>query len=178
MPHKTDSGGVIVGIRTADEARAAFKKIVRSVSLHCPGAAIDGVEIQEMVPEGIEILLGVTTDNQLGPMLTVGLGGVLTELLRDVSMRPVPVSRAEARRMLQELRGGALLEGFRGSGPADVEALLDAILGVSTMADLYRASSPEIDVNPLIVGLEGEGVIAVDTLVQLDGNPLEQKSFG
>jgi acyl-CoA synthetase (NDP forming) len=176
--HKTDSGGVRIGIDTADGARDAFESIIDSVSSHHPRAAIDGVEVQEMAPEGIEMLLGVTSDDQLGPILTVGLGGVMTEVLRDVSMRTVPVSRVEVRKMLEELRGSALLRGFRGSPPADVEALVDAILGLSALADTYRSSNPEIDLNPVIVGQIGGGVTAVDAVVQLDGVLLDQRQWG
>jgi len=175
--HKTEAGGVRVGVETAADAREAFNAIIASVSSKCLDAAIEGVEVQEMVASGIEILLGVSTDEQLGPILTVGLGGVMTEVLRDVSMRPVPVSRAEARCMLAELRGFALLEGFRGAPPADIGALLDAILGLSALADAYRASAPEIDVNPVIVGPVGHGVTAVDAVVHLDGMLLEQRRF-
>ena len=85
----------------------------------------------------------MSTDDQLGPILTVGLGGVLTEVLRDVAQRPVPVSRAEARRMLKELRSGWVLDGFRGRPPADVDALLDTMLGLSALADAWRDRKPK-----------------------------------
>ena len=117
IAHKTEAGGVALGIASADEARDAFDRIVASARAHQPGATIDGVEVQEMIPEGVEMLLGLSTDDQLGPVLTVGLGGVLTEVLGDVAQRPVPVSRAEARRMLKELRGARVLDGFRGRPP-------------------------------------------------------------
>ena len=117
IPHKTEAGGVRLGVAGGDAARAAFEEVVAHGRAYAPAARIDGVEIQEMVPEGVEILLGVSTDDQLGPILTVGLGGVLTEVLRDVAQRPVPVSRAEARRMLAELRSGWVLDGFRGRPP-------------------------------------------------------------
>jgi hypothetical protein len=93
---------------------------------------------------------------------------VLTEVLRDVAQRPVPVSRAEARQMLAELRGGWVLEGFRGRPAADVEALLDAMLGLSALADAWRDRRPEIDLNPVVVLERGQGAVAVDALVQLD----------
>jgi acyl-CoA synthetase (NDP forming) len=161
--HKTDCGGVRIGIDSADEAWEAFESIIDSVSSIRPGASIEGVEVQQMAPKGVEMLLGVTTDEQLGPILTVGLGGVMTEVFRDVSIRTVPVSRAEVRQMLEELRGFTLLEGFRGEPPADIETLIDAILGLSVLADVYRTSTPEIDLNPVIVGPVGRGVVSPPT---------------
>jgi acyl-CoA synthetase (NDP forming) len=166
IPHKTEAGGVRLGVG-GDAACAAFEEIVAHARAYAPTARIDGVEIQEMVPEGVEILLGVSTDDQLGPILTVGLGGVLTEVLRDVVQRPVPVSRAEARRMLAELRGGWVLEGVRGRPAADVDALLDTMLGLSALADAWRDREPEIDLNPVVVLERGRGAVAVDALVQL-----------
>jgi acetate---CoA ligase (ADP-forming) len=168
IPHKTEAGGVRLGVAGGDAARAAFGEIVAHARAYAPAARIDGVEIQEMVPDGVEILLGVSTDDQLGPILTVGLGGVLTEALRDVVQRPVPVSRAEARRMLAELRSGWVLEGFRGRPAADVDALLDTMLGLSAVADAWRDRKPEIDLNPVVVLERGRGAVAVDALVQLN----------
>jgi acetate---CoA ligase (ADP-forming) len=168
IPHKTEAGGVRLGVAGGDAARAAFAAIVASAGRYAPAARIDGVEIQEMVPNGVEILLGVSTDDQLGPILTVGLGGVLTEVLRDVAQRPAPVSRAEARQMLAELRGGRMLEGVRGRPAADVDALLDTMLGLSALADAWRDRKPEIDLNPVVVLERGRGAVAVDALVQLN----------
>jgi acetyltransferase len=170
IPHKTEAGGVRLGVG-ADAARAAFEEIIAHSRAYAPTARIDGVEIQEMVPDGVEILLGVSTDDQLGPILTVGLGGVLTEVLRDVVQRPVPVSRAEARRMLAELRSGWVLDGVRGRPAADVDALLDAMLGLSALADAWRDRQPEIDINPVVVLERGRGAVAVDALVQLSPTP-------
>jgi acyl-CoA synthetase (NDP forming) len=168
IPHKTEAGGVRLGVVGGDAARASFEAILASARGYAPTARIDGVEIQEMVPDGVEILLGVSTDDQLGPILMVGLGGVLTEVLRDVVQRPVPVSRAEARQMLAELRGSRVLEGFRGRPAADVDALLDTMLGLSGLADAWRDRKPEIDLNPVVVLECGRGAVAVDALVQLN----------
>lgn len=168
IPHKTEAGGVRLGVADGQEASAAFEEIVANARAYAPAARIDGVEIQEMAPEGVEILLGVSTDDQLGPILTVGLGGVLTEVLRDVVQRPVPVSRAEARRMLAELRSSWVLEGFRGQPAADVDALLDTMLGLSAVADAWRDRKPEIDLNPVVVLGRGRGAVAVDALIQLN----------
>lgn len=167
IAHKTEAGGVALGISGAEEGRAAFERIVAAARAYQPDATIDGVEVQEMIPRGVEILLGLTTDEQLGPVLTVGLGGVMTEILRDVVQRPVPISRAEARRMLSELRGSKILQGFRGGPPADVEALLDTMLGLSALGAAWRDRRPEIDLNPVIVLEQGRGVVAADVLVDL-----------
>jgi acetyltransferase len=162
---------VRLGIAGADAAGRAFEEIVANARARSPAALIDGVEVQEMIPEGVEILLGLSTDDQLGPILTVGLGGVMTEVLRDVSQRPVPVSRAEARRMLAELRGARVLKGFRGRPPADVEALLDTMLGLSALGVAWRELNPEVDLNPVVVLERGKGAFAVDALVQLRPGP-------
>jgi acetate---CoA ligase (ADP-forming) len=167
IAHKTEAGGVALGVASAGEAREAFDRIVARARAYRPGATIDGVEVQEMIPDGVEMLVGLSTDDQLGPVLTVGLGGVLTEVLRDVAQRPVPVSRAEARRMLKELRGATVLDGFRGRPPADVEALIETMLGLSALGEAWRDLRPEVDLNPVIVGAAGEGAVAVDALVNL-----------
>ena len=166
IPHKTEAGGVRVGV-AADEVAATFDHIMRTGAAYAPGAHILGVEVQELVPPGVEMLVGVTTDDQLGPMVMVGMGGVLAEVLDDVAMRPAPVSRADVEEMVAELRGAPMLGGVRGRPPADVAAFVDLVLSVSALADAVRARDPEIDVNPVVVLPEGSGAVAVDHLVHL-----------
>jgi acyl-CoA synthetase (NDP forming) len=165
VAHKTEVDGVRLGIQASDAAQV-FDEILAAVSLRAPGATIMGVEVQEMVGAGTEVLLGVSTDDQLGPVVTIGLGGIFAELLGDVVQRPVPVSRGEARRMISELGAARIFEGFRGRPPGDVDALVDSILGLSALAYAWREMRPEIDLNPVVVQPKGEGVITVDTLVR------------
>jgi acetate---CoA ligase (ADP-forming) len=166
VPHKTEAGGVVLGLSGAAEVEAAFERVLESVAAAVPGARIEGVEVQEMVEGGVETLLGVYTDEQLGPILTVGLGGIFTEVLGDVAVRPVPITRGDAEAMLDELRGRGVLEGARGRPPADREALVDAMLRLSALADSLRDLGPEIDLNPVLVLPAGRGAVAVDWLFE------------
>ena len=166
ITHKTEAGGVRLAV-DADAAAQAYEEIIDSANAFDPTAVIDGVEVQEMVPAGVEMLLGVTSDDQLGPILTVGLGGVFTEVLNDIAMRPVPISRLDAEAMLSELKGVAVLGQFRGRPAVDREALIEAMLGLSTFADLTRDRHPEIELNPLVVGTNGQGALAVDLVMSM-----------
>ena len=122
---------------------------------------MNGFLVQEMV-DGLEMLIGVREDADFGPLMVVGLGGIFVELFRDVSLRLAPVDEVEARTMLSELRGADALKGFRGQAPRDVEALVKAIVALSTFYLKNRGWLTEIEINPLIVLAEGKGVRAVD----------------
>jgi len=165
IPHKTEAGGVILDVLTADDALTAYREIIASGRRYSPTAVIDGVEIQNMVEKGVEVIIGISTDDQLGPILSVGLGGVLTEVLHDYSQRPLPVSRADAQDMLSELRGSELFKNFRGRPGADTNALIETMLGVAAFAHAYRDRKPELDLNPVIVLPVGRGAVAVDSLL-------------
>lgn len=171
IPHKTEAGGVRLGIATEQQLRTAFEAIMASAARHTPGARLDGILVQEMLTEGVEAILGVTNDPQFGPAIMFGLGGVFAEVLRDVSFRIAPVARCEAMDMVREIRGYAILDGARGKPLADVEALVDAIERLSALAITNRDRIDEIDVNPLIVLPKGRGVCAADALVRLRRAP-------
>jgi acyl-CoA synthetase (NDP forming) len=162
LTHKTEAGGVRLGLEGADAVAAAFDDIVHAVHSGPGHPKVESVLVQPMVPDGVEILVGVHTDPQLGPMLTVGFGGVLTELFDDVAHRMVPVSRTAAHEMVGELRCAPLLRGFRGLPVRDEDALVDVILRVSWAAHLLRAAGPELELNPIKVLDRGRGAIAVD----------------
>ena len=166
ISHKTEVGGVRLNVSTTDQARAAYEEILAESRRNMPDAVIDGIEVQQMVAPGLEILLGVTTDEQLGPIITVGLGGVFTELIQDVAQRPVPISRLDAQLMLAELRAKEVLDGFRGASAYDKHNLVETMLGLSAFADAYRNWAPEIDLNPLVLHKDGEGCLAVDLIVR------------
>lgn len=163
--HKTEAGGVKLGIRTRAEAEAAYAEIMKSCSEFNPDARLEGVLVSEMVPAGTEIIIGVTNDNQFGPLLLVGLGGIFVEVFKDAVLYPCPVSRDEARAMLRRLKAFKLLDGYRGKAPADVDALIDVMVRVSEYAAANRNTLKELDLNPVFVYDRGEGVKVVDALV-------------
>lgn len=162
LAHKSDIGGVLLDVPPA-AAAARFTELLARGRQH--GAR--GVELQQMVPRGVELILGATRGTSgFPPLVTVGLGGVTTELYRDVVNAVAPVSSDEALAMLQQLRGWPLLAGFRGAPPADVQAAADAVVALSWAITALEDDLAEIEVNPLIVAPEGEGAIAVDVLVR------------
>ncbi|MCR0985668.1 acetate--CoA ligase family protein [Roseomonas populi] len=168
--HKSDIGGVALGLRTAEEAGAAFEAVARAARAHHPEARIDGVLVERMAPSGgQEVLLSVSRDPVLGQVMTCGLGGIHVELLRDLSRRLLPVDAAEAARMLRDLRGFPLLQGLRGAAPCDLEALCAAMAAISALVEARPGEFEEIEINPLRVGAAGEGAWALDAVVTLRG---------
>lgn len=166
IPHKTEAGGVRVGVPDESAGRAAFEEIVANAKAYAPQAAIEGVLVQEMVSGGTELILGVNNDPLFGPAVMVGLGGVFAEVMKDVSFRLAPIARSEAESMLKELRGFALLDGARGRPKADVSAATDALMRLSALAVDLREFLAELDINPLAVLPAGRGVRALDALVK------------
>lgn len=165
IAHKSEVGGVKVNITTKGEAFSAYRDVLESARKHRPNATIQGVLVGPMAKKGVEIIIGTLLDATFGPMVMVGLGGVTTELFRDVIYRPAPVSAEEAEAMLGELKAAPLLRGFRGAAKADVAALSTLIANVSTLAARLRESVSEIELNPVLVHPEGQGVTIVDALV-------------
>jgi acetyltransferase len=165
IPHKSEVGGVCVNITTKGEAFAAYQSLLESAGRHRPNAAIQGVLVSPMAKKGVEIIVGTLLDATFGPMIMVGLGGITTELFRDVIYRPAPVNAIEASAMLAELKAAPLLNGFRGAAKADVAALAQLIAQVSRLAARYAGEISEIEINPVLVHPEGQGVTIVDALV-------------
>jgi succinyl-CoA synthetase beta subunit len=162
ITHKSDVGGVALGLGTAAEVAAAYAK-VRAAGESVPGASIDGVLVTPMRDGGVELLAGVTVDAAFGPVLAVGLGGVWVEILQDTSLRVLPVDTAEARRMLAELRGLPLLRGARGTRPADLDALAGVIAAIGDAALSLGGTLRALEVNPLWVS--GDQIEALDVLI-------------
>jgi acetyltransferase len=169
IPHKTEAGGVRVGLRNADEVRAAFGGITASAAKHVPGAAIHGVLVQPMIGDAIEVIIGVKHDPQIGPMLLFGTGGVMVEVYDDVALRRCPIARNEALDMIDEVKGAKLLRGFRGKPAGDIDALADALVRISEVAATLGSKLAELDINPLMVLPQRAGVKAVDALIRLNG---------
>lgn len=164
IPHKTEAGAVALNI-SGDGARAAYERVLAAAKRHAPHARIDGVLVQPMAPPGREVLLGVNRDPNWGPLLMVGLGGVLVEALGDVALAPVPLDHAGARALLGRLKGAAVLGAFRGAPPADTDALVELMVRLSQFAADHAGDIAEIDLNPVIVHAKGQGVSLVDALI-------------
>jgi acetate---CoA ligase (ADP-forming) len=161
--HKTEAGGVKLGLSSPQDVSAAAADILASAKRYAPEARIDGVSVQQMVPPGIEIVLGVKNDRQFGPLVAAGLGGIMVELLGDTTVRLAPVDDQAARAMLASLKGHALLTGFRGKPGIDIDALVDIICRLSELAHDLRDVIDQIDVNPVIAS--ADGAIAADALI-------------
>ena len=159
--HKTEAGGVQLGLRDAASVETAAKAMADAVRRHDPKAEIAGFLVQEMV-EGVEMIVGAHDDPLYGPVLLIGAGGVLVELMRDSALRLLPADENTARAMLGSLRASTLLQGFRGKGPADSAALLRAAAALGAFFLDHRDHLAEIEINPLVVLPDGKGVRAVD----------------
>jgi acetyltransferase len=160
--HKTDVGGVKIGLQNATDVRDAFELMVYRAQRYIPDARIWGCLVQEMAPSGgLEVLVGMNRDPQFGPLLTFGLGGIYVETLRDVTFSVAPLSHQEAEEMLTQVRAHALLDGVRGQPPMDKAAIVDTLLRVSQLVQDFPEIT-EMDINPLMVYQQGEGALALD----------------
>jgi acyl-CoA synthetase (NDP forming) len=163
--HKSDLGLVKVGLTSPKEVRAAYAELMERATAAKPNASIDGVLVCEQVNGGVETVIGVAHDQLFGPTLMFGLGGIFVEVLKDVTFRVPPFGKDEARRMTNEVKGAALLDGVRGRAPADRAALIDTIMKVQRLAVDLAADVAELDINPLQVLPKGQGAIALDALI-------------
>ena len=167
--HKTEAGVIRLGLENADQVTAAFDEVMSNAALAAPNGAVNGALVQEMVSGGVEVIVGVSYDVQLGPVLLFGTGGVMVEVYNDVALRHCPVTRSEALEMIDQVKGSRLLKGFRGSAPSDIGALADVLVRISQMAAQLEGTLVELDINPLMVLPEGQGVKAVDGLAVFQG---------
>ncbi|MET0170664.1 MAG: acetate--CoA ligase family protein, partial [Aliihoeflea sp.] len=165
IAHKTEIGGVIVGVKNADEAERGFADILARAAEKRPDAAIDGVMVAPMISGGVETIAGVVRDPVFGPVVMFGLGGVFVEVLKDVTFRIAPFGVDEAHRMIREIRGFAMLEGVRGAPPADIDALAEMLSALSRFAAANADRIESIDLNPVRVFEAGKGVVALDALI-------------
>jgi acetyltransferase len=160
--HKTDIGGVKVGLQNASDVKDAYELMVYRAQRYLPEARIWGCLVQEMAPPGgLEVLVGMNRDPQFGPLITFGLGGIYVETLRDVTFRVAPLARQEAEEMIAEVRAHTLLDGVRGQPPMDKSAIVDALLRISQLVQDFPEII-EMDINPLMVFPQGEGALALD----------------
>jgi len=163
--HKSDVGGVKLGLSGEDAVRRAYADILASVGRHLPQARIDGVLVAPMAPRGVECIAGVHDDPVFGPVVMFGLGGVFVEVMKDVSFRLAPFGQSEALSMIREIKGYAILQGARGAAPCDVDALADALVALSRLAHARRGALRSVEINPLLALPEGQGVLALDAVV-------------
>ena len=166
--HKSDVGGVQLHLQDREAVRQASRAMQQSVVAHAPTARIDGLIVQPMAAPGVEVIVGMSKDATFGPVLMFGLGGVLVEVLKDVTFRIVPLSQRDAREMIHDIQGFPVLAGHRGTTPADLEALQNILLTLSAFVE----STPEvkeIDLNPIYA--YAQGALAVDARIVLEETP-------
>lgn len=164
--HKTEVGGVRVGLSSEEEVERAFLEITSNAARLMPKALIWGVSVQEMVRKGKEVIIGMSKDHNFGPLLMFGLGGIYVEVLKDVSFRVAPVGKADVGKMITEIRSFPLLKGVRGEAPADIDSLVEGIQRLSQLVTDFPEVI-EMDINPLLVLPKGEGIVAIDARMTL-----------
>jgi acyl-CoA synthetase (NDP forming) len=152
--HKSDVGGVIINLRSTDEVKDAYRKIITNVKKHKADADIVGIFVQEMAPKSTEVIIGATKDPQFGPALMFGLGGVFVEVLEDVTFRIAPITERDAREMITEVKAYPLLTGYRGQPPADIDTIISILLNTSKLV-MDHQEIKELDLNPIIVYEKG-----------------------
>jgi acetyl coenzyme A synthetase (ADP forming)-like protein len=172
ISHKSDAGGIALGLADAAAVRRAYEEVTASARRHAPGARIDGVLLQEMARPGREVIVGAVSDPSFGKVVMFGLGGVFVETLKDVTFALAPVSRERARAMIEEIAGFPVLAGTRGEKPVDFEALVDVIVAVSDLVTVHPEVQ-ELDLNPVIA--YEDGAVAVDARVTLGDGPLNPR---
>ena len=163
--HKTDAGGVKLGLKTTVQVGKAWDEIMKSVKKAFPNAKIEGVSVQPMAKPGVEVIIGMSKDAQFGPVLMFGLGGIFVEIIKDVSFRIVPLLKRDAGEMVREIKGFPLLNGYRGSEPVDIENLENLLLKVSEFVE-KTPEIKELDLNPIFA--YKDGAVAVDARVILE----------
>lgn len=166
--HKSDIGGVELGIADDAALSRAWDQVLDRTHRRMPDAAVWGALVQKMVAPGFEVIVGVERDPTFGPLVMFGLGGIYVEVLHDVAFRLAPLDRAEARGMIGQTRGAALLKGARGSEPSDVEAIVEVLVRVAALASDFP-EIVELDINPLVVGARGSGAVAADIRIGIGG---------
>jgi len=162
--HKSDVGGVKIGLKSSSEVSTVFNEILKNVEERVPKARITGILVQEMVPEGLEVIVGSTRDPTFGPVLMFGLGGIFVEVLKDVSFRIAPVTRYDAETMLNEIKAAKVLDGYRGTPPRDKEALVNIIIKLSKFMEEQEFVS-DVDLNPIMAFEKGKGAKIADARI-------------
>lgn len=166
ITHKSDSGGVKLNLSNTGEVKRAYQEIMSAVGNNNPEAEIKGVLVQPMAPPGRELVVGAMQDPLFGPVVMFGLGGIFVEVLEDVAFRLAPVDQAEAKEMVQQIKGYAVLKGIRGQTSCDIDAIVETIVKVSKLIYEQKEALAEIDINPMFA--YSKGAIAVDARIVLN----------
>ncbi len=174
--HKTDIGGVILNLSSVDQVRQAFDRIVSAARVAFPQARLEGVEVQEMVAGGTEIIIGLLDDAQFGPVIMFGLGGVFTEVLRDVSFRVLPIERDDASQMIREIQGYAVLQGYRGRQPVSEEMLIELLMNAARMGEDLAGRLQSADFNPIVVWGDQHRVLDCKMIWHPESRPTLQRA--
>ncbi|MCQ1536919.1 acetyl-CoA synthetase [Methanosarcina sp. KYL-1] len=161
ISHKSDVGGIKLSLQNAGEVRAAFEDMMEAIPKKMPDAVLEGVQLQQMLSGGREVIIGMVRDPTFGPMLMFGLGGIYVEILKDVRFAIAPVNESEARDLITGIKTYPLLAGVRGAEPSDIEALADSIIRISQLVCDFPEIE-EFEINPMIVFERGKGALAVD----------------
>ncbi|RLE56611.1 MAG: acetyl-CoA synthetase [Thermoprotei archaeon] len=167
ITHKSDIGGVVVGLNSEEEVRKSFTEIMERVKVKAPSARVHGICVHHMAPYGREVIIGGIVDETFGPVIMFGLGGIFVEILRDVTFRLAPLTREEAWEMIESIKGAPILKGYRGEPPADLDALVDTMVKASQMLSDLADYVHQLDLNPVFVYEKGRGVKIVDVRVVL-----------
>lgn len=165
LPHKTEVGGIRLNLKSAQEVSDAKANMLRHVQQLAPSAQLDGVILTPMLRGGRETIVGVFNDQSFGPVVMFGLGGIFVEVLKDVTFRIAPFGIDQAKAMIAEIKGYALLQGVRGEQPADIDALAKLLSTLSEFAAVHADQFDSIDLNPVLVLDQDQGVIALDALI-------------
>ena len=167
--HKSDSGGVRLGLESAKEVGSAYRQIIQNARKHNPHADIRGVLVTPMAEAGLEVIIGTKTDDQFGPVIMYGLGGIMVEILNDVAFRVLPITRTDARRMIAETKSGPILEGIRGKAPLDHKGLRRLLMICAEIAEAYPEIE-EMDLNPVVVHETGVSLVDARIIVNREVN--------
>lgn len=172
--HKTDVGGVELGLDSADAVRAAYHRILENVREKAPGVRIEGVRVEEMCRQGMEVIIGLNNDPQFGPVIMFGLGGVFTEVLHDVSFRVLPITGDDARCMIQEIKAHSILAGYRGQPPVSMKTLVDLLMKANRMGLDLADRLESVDLNPIAVWQDQHRVLDAKILLRPDRIPFTE----
>ncbi len=172
IPHKTEANAIYLNVKNERDVIDAYTAIVQNAKAYKPDARITGVSVQEMLPEGTEVIIGATKDPVFGPVVMFGLGGIFVEVFKDISFRVAPLTREDAIEMIEEIKGNALLKGARGKAPADIEAIIEVLLKVSSLVKENEDVIEELDINPLLV--YEDGVKAADAMIAVSHEATEE----
>jgi acyl-CoA synthetase (NDP forming) len=176
VSHKTEANAIRLGVGSDAELGEAFDEVTRNLKRYDSKAEITGVLIQEMLRNGTEVIIGTSRDPQFGPVILFGLGGIFVEVLKDVSLRVLPITRYDAEEMVKEIKGYKVLEGFRGKPRADLQAIVEILMKVSGLSTDMKDWISELDLNPVIVLPEGSGAKVVDARFVVTSEPREVKA--